>query len=423
MEGGHTTIKQEGGAGGYISSSDDEEDRQEGRKNIEYINLSSDEDDVEEDSKARIMHRSGALMPVRLKRTQHVDRVIGINTEASSATAAKIAKQVEARMEEGDAGSLEEAMTTTTKQGKARAKEIEYLGGVRKWKGVYDDKDAQTAEVRIKEEPREDDVTMLEVPEPSSAPQTPPPQDTSAVVSDEETKPEVKKTPKQRRKSGLKGPRGKANPEFQTEEERREWEIQQHDLEVLQDELGRVNISTTKLGTSEPRDGTEPGEGEEAEEEEPRDQRADNVYIFQLPPILPGLTAHKQRTKPESPEMRKANLAAPPAGEDVKPVDIDSDVEEERRRSEARETAIKPKLEAGRAGKLRVYKSGRVTLDWGGTSLEVSMGLDAYFLQSAVLTRMADQKEEGEEFGGEAMSFGQVRGKFVVTPDWEEILN
>jgi len=426
MEGGgggdFSAVKQEGG---YVSSSDDEA-RLEGRKNIEYINLSSEEEDDDEyDSKDRVMHRSGGLMPVRLKRTAHVDRIVGINTEASSAAAAKIAKQIEARLEDGEASSLQEAMTTTTKQGKARAKDIEYLGAERKWKGVYDENEAANTEVRIKEEPREDDVTMLEVPDISAATtQTPQPEDIS-----DEVKPLIKRSPnKQRPKAGLKGPRGKGNTTFQTEEDRREWEIQQRDLEVLQDELGRVNISSATLPGASEKTSAAPAEADEA------DQRADNVYIFQLPPILPGLaTLPPPRIKPESPTLRKAvptangGESSAAGAADGKQEDVDSDMEEEFRRSEARETAIRPHLDAGRAGKLRVYKSGRVTLDWGGASMEVTMGLDAYFLQSAVLTKMAEEKEDGgmrhkDEFGGEAMSFGQVRGKFVVTPDWEEIL-
>jgi DNA-directed RNA polymerase III subunit RPC4 len=72
-------------------------------------------------------------------------------------------------------------------------------------------------------------------------------------------------------------------------------------------------------------------------------------------------------------------------------------------------------------------------LDWGGTSLQVGMGTDVQFLQDAVVAKFNDKsdvqgakgkEEEHDEtaFGGEVMGLGQVRGKFVVTPDWEEIV-
>ena len=75
----------------------------------------------------------------------------------------------------------------------------------------------------------------------------------------------------------------------------------------------------------------------------------------------------------------------------------------------------------------------------------MGMGQDAHFLQDVLVVRMFDDqvKESGEDgdhdeaaaaaaavamdssrggIGGEALGLGQVRGKFVVTPNWEEIL-
>ena len=61
------------------------------------------------------------------------------------------------------------------------------------------------------------------------------------------------------------------------------------------------------------------------------------------------------------------------------------------------------------------------------------MGTEASFLQDVII---ADLKREGKEggeagkeggkeeqvVGGTAMGMGQVKGKFVVTPDWGKIL-
>ena len=101
-----------------------------------------------------------------------------------------------------------------------------------------------------------------------------------------------------------------------------------------------------------------------------------------------------------------------------------------------------PKLEQGLVGKLRVHKSGKAVLDWGGSPLQVQMGITPFFLQDVVMTRLnnppqvqpplqqsartgspvASFKRAPDPIAGEAMAFGQVRGKFVVTPEWDEVL-
>ena len=113
-----------------------------------------------------------------------------------------------------------------------------------------------------------------------------------------------------------------------------------------------------------------------------------------------------------------------------------------------------PDMASGLVGKLRIHASGKATIDWGGTSLQMGMGQDAQFLQDVLVVRMFEDqiktneededKDKGTEegggdsatigmngagagvenggIGGEALGLGQVRGKFVVTPNWEEIL-
>jgi DNA-directed RNA polymerase III subunit RPC4 len=101
----------------------------------------------------------------------------------------------------------------------------------------------------------------------------------------------------------------------------------------------------------------------------------------------------------------------------------------------------KPTLPTGHVGKLRIHKSGKATLDWGGTPLLLGMGADATFLQNVLIASVPEKKpviaagddgskEKGKRKEGEeeqmdpavGMGMGQVRGKFVVTPDWDEIL-
>ncbi|KAK3109479.1 hypothetical protein LTR53_017232 [Teratosphaeriaceae sp. CCFEE 6253] len=85
---------------------------------------------------------------------------------------------------------------------------------------------------------------------------------------------------------------------------------------------------------------------------------------------------------------------------------------------------------AGAVGKLRIHASGRATLDWGGTMLEVGMGGEVGFLQDVVVLGLPDRKkgaagegasgDEQEEAGEEeeqgwAMGMGQVKGKYIST--------
>lgn len=72
---------------------------------------------------------------------------------------------------------------------------------------------------------------------------------------------------------------------------------------------------------------------------------------------------------------------------------------------------------------MRVHESGRTTLDWGGTSYELTPGNKASFLQEVASLNMRPENERAApEDAGEAISLGRVKGKFVVVPNWGEML-
>ena len=56
-----------------------------------------------------------------------------------------------------------------------------------------------------------------------------------------------------------------------------------------------------------------------------------------------------------------------------------------------------------------------------GTPMEIGMGSEASFLQDVLIANF-NKNEEGKVENGTAMGMGQVKGKFIVTPDWNEIL-
>jgi len=123
----------------------------------------------------------------------------------------------------------------------------------------------------------------------------------------------------------------------------------------------------------------------------------------------------------DQPQQQRPNSASRPAAvEDDDPVVTDSSGPRVQ------------KLPSGAVGKLRIHKSGKATLDWGGTKLSVGMGGEVGFLQDIVVLGLPDKKvgAEGAEGAAEkedagpgwAMGMGQVKGKFVVTPDWSDVL-
>ena len=71
-------------------------------------------------------------------------------------------------------------------------------------------------------------------------------------------------------------------------------------------------------------------------------------------------------------------------------------------------------------GKLSVRRSGRVEMDWGGTRLTLGMGAEAEFLTSAVVLETREHPDNPEALTGTGYGMGQVMGRFVLTPVWDE---
>lgn len=426
-------------------SSDPDEAALGPRMNIDRINLvSEDEDDdvpdtAEGKAKRAAMaapssqrRRIGGGEPIRLQRKEHEDRTLRINTEASSATSAALRKKAEEASKSGQAGSFDEALTTATRKARTRSKDVEVVGDRRRWKGVWED-DANDDGVKIKQEPEDESLiggiepgavdtglqTAMEEDE-QEAPRT---MNAAEPEPELETKAHVRAKLKQKKKAN------KGRPAmYQTPEEIREWDKRQEELALIQQELGRVNLVN------------EDEEGQ-AQEGDLSDRRVDSVYLFQLPSVLPDLVEPAVKKEPQSPTLPRSNLKPqdPGAGGSAEEVPIkveDDDFGGDLGGSRRRKLTVAP----GLVGKLRIHKSGRSTFMWGGTNMEMKMGVSPYFLQTAILTRVKPPGEKTEPgandgpgangarssgadaSGGKAISFGQIRGKLVVLPAWSEIL-
>ncbi|KAJ9613472.1 hypothetical protein H2200_003414 [Cladophialophora chaetospira] len=184
------------------------------------------------------------------------------------------------------------------------------------------------------------------------------------------------------------------------------------------------------------------------DEEDELDQGEDGtLLLFQLPPLTPFLTdpsALSPEVKAE-PSSTTGNATidldtipdapppqAPTDGPSLVKPDPETDTPSTKRtlQLDGLLTASEPmRLPAGIVGNLKVHKSGKVTLDWGGTDMEVRLGSEVDFLQDVVLVKPASRDapdemdvdgEKGEK-KGRAFALGHVRQKMVVIPDWAKL--
>ena len=169
------------------------------------------------------------------------------------------------------------------------------------------------------------------------------------------------------------------------------------------------------------------------------DDRRDNVYLFQFPPILPDLVPVDEENDPETSANADLFGDEGAGGEDATNTNgpAAAKVKEDPEQVKYFDGPPKPKVQtfpSGNVGKLNIHKSGKATLDWGGISMCLGMGSQTKFLQELLLVKLGDPKMVPDENGnmvedkvgprgrGQAISMGTVRGKFIVTPNWDELL-
>lgn len=402
------------------------------RKDIEFINLVSD--DEEKDA-----------APVRIQRTEHKKRQQPISLQASKLDAEKSERELEEQITDTTIKRRPSSPVTPRRKAiKDRAKEIEETGSERIWRGAWDSDEDDKSKVKVKQEPTDAEDSSAIIASPRKSPNktktvavdpaaTTVPNDEDAQVPLPDISPARKQKP---RRASTR--RRAAMPEAQTEEERAEHERYMADLDVLRQELG----SLTTMPAPEAVEGQ--GETDAKPAAPDTSGRSETVYLFQFPPVLPDLAPTAVKAEPMSPEQTKVKMAlsdipskAAAAGSNDKdtPIKVEDNASGTTRSAFEVSRQAMPKLATGRVGKLRVHASGRTTLDWGGTALQVNLASDAQFLQDVLVVRTFEKSEEEKkgkakdkekgaalDVGGEALGLGAVRGKFVVTPDWEQIL-
>lgn len=141
----------------------------------------------------------------------------------------------------------------------------------------------------------------------------------------------------------------------------------------------------------------------------------DRMFVFQLPPLVPQLYDPQKWQQPEaSQEIDKAiKVEDAAAVESAKKIAIASNT------IYSADAKLHDRFPQGFVGKLNIHKSGKVSLDWGGTSMEVRYGTEVDFLQDVVCVEEGDEVDsETDEKLGNAYALGQVEKKMVLVPDW-----
>lgn len=155
----------------------------------------------------------------------------------------------------------------------------------------------------------------------------------------------------------------------------------------------------------------------------------DQIFIFQFPPILPQLVASVSADESID---RPADVDDPATAKKV------SGIAKYRAKIylRAQQALLESYPPPGIAGKLQVHKSGRTTILWGAADgvdgntaieMEVARAVPCDFLQEAVVMKTQSPwgEQDIDEIGkrmGAAFSLGQVKGKFVVSPDFGKLL-
>ncbi|KAL8643835.1 MAG: hypothetical protein Q9210_007535, partial [Variospora velana] len=293
------------------------------RINIEQINSisrrESSEDILSAVDKGREKDKSktskalagSSTKPVFIKREQHKERTVGVNTEPTSVVSAELRKRAEAQGKAPEDISLAEMAnfpeeTVRKFKKKTKSRDVEFIKDERKWQGVYQDDEGEDETVKVKEEPKEaEDAMLIDELHPSATAMTKDmlTQSLPSAMNDDATSPlqtdqdpKLMPRPKQRRTRALT----KHKPVLQTDEDTQEWRRYKRDKALIHHVLRPVPDQPTaepKADTDGDTDVTEPKALPRA-----KDQKEGTVYLIQLPPVMPDIEDPQlQRTTPKSP--------------------------------------------------------------------------------------------------------------------------
>ncbi|KAG5926034.1 hypothetical protein E4U42_003720 [Claviceps africana] len=345
--------------------------RREARINADKLHVMSPEDELDSEDEGMMAALSGhtpITMPMGIYRKEHKEQGVVVATTAELEAAENAtAEEEESLWVDGEGSGLPPPVDQPEE-------------GVWKTDGKA---------VKVKTEPGTEDVMDLDV-------------DIKPAPTKEEEE------EKNRKKSLALASRAKKNLPKDPEERQI-----QTDLDLLAGELGAVTV-TDETGESR------------IEGPSNKDGR---LYLFQFPPVIPPL---KEVARPVSRIKKEAHdvglMDDAPRASDPTPVDLtydaglDDEDEEENHDAELEAEGFRSQFlsRGGMVGKMNVRKSGKVELDWGGMTLEMSPAAGMNFLTTAVIVEENDEKAQQDVMGGESIGMGKIMGRFVLAPIWSE---
>ncbi|KAI9765732.1 MAG: hypothetical protein M1840_007165 [Geoglossum simile] len=385
----------------YKSSSDGEDVNEGERMNIELINLSNNQE-MYGQSGSKDKGREGgppdggawgSLFPIRIDRKEHIERTAGTGAEEGMRLSSRADRDREKGLDDGLFVSQDDEWERIGSGDRGKDKDLDFVKNERKWRGVYDDDDVEVKSEFTDTDPMAIDAPiLLEDAEMTDATELPVP--SSSKPLDETDKPLRRLgTPEEPKKSSYR----RDKPVIQIDEDRAEWERHGADMRALAHELGNVEVAEP------PTSGTVGGYGESVSAATspapPRDPKEGRLYLFQLPPIIPPLVP---LIKPDP-----ADLPAPPLPAN----------QHQQQQAPIPPAAHPAAAAEGLIGRMRVHRSSRVTIEWGGSRLEIQKGSDWGFLTDVVAT-------DDEAVGNDpiACGMGSVRANFVAVPEWRSLL-
>ncbi|KAI1312880.1 RNA polymerase III RPC4-domain-containing protein [Xylaria venustula] len=330
----------------------------ENRVNIDLLNGLTDghaADGTPLYQPTRYSQKSTGNLPIGMQRTLHQDQEIKVKTQAEL--------EAEDRQSSDDEGDLF----------------VDAPVGDPRDIGMDNDNEvwhaAPKGQVQVKQEPVAEegdaDINMADIPE---APEAPP-------------SPEVRKKP-------IIDENGVAT-DAATEKAKRKEKKMAEDIEFMYSTRDMEALIRNLSLTTPVED--EEGQGKD-----------DQLFIFQLPPLLPPLI--KPSKSPDG-QPETIDLSSSESGPKIK---LEDGVDATSSRS------VGLPAEGGFIGRLNVRKSGKVELDWGGTILNLGMETETDFLTTATIIEQKENVESAEESAGNAYGMGQVFGKFVLAPPCDD---
>ncbi|KAI0834718.1 RNA polymerase III RPC4-domain-containing protein [Hypoxylon sp. FL0890] len=364
------------GAGGVSSvpeySTPRYKPRRENEDRLDIDLLNGFTGSAEDGKPSHFNQRSTGTLPVGLLRTEHEEEEVKVKTTA------------ELEAEEQQASDDEDLFVS---QATKDLRDIGIQGDSEVWHA------APKSQVKVKTEPGMEpetmDIDMADIPE--------------AVQIKTPPSPELKKKPVVSEDSAAIAQKKRK------EKAAKDTEF----LQTIQDLHYQLETLTFKPPTDKEEDSE--AEAEAAEEEPHLQPKDDQMFLFQLPPILPPLI---KTTDDENGEAGAASLISQDnkSGATATKVKTEDGVKKE---DEWNPFATLPP-EGGLIGKINVRKSGKVEFDWGGTILSMGVGAETEFLTTAIMVEQNIDLQNPEASTGFACGMGPIQNKFVLAPIWDE---